>query len=439
MKLLSSISRDTAPDMLPGLRKRMTEDNIKRGRVLAAASVFSVFFYALLNIGAASLKLSEQYAFFTYLFVYALLIVLNAAYLLLTHKLKTLDHLTEQEVRQIHRWILVYLVLFGTWCSVVSVLTQPMYGQITMYMVGTTVCSITFLIDDRELLIQFYIPAIVLALGLPYTQPSKDVLLGNYANLLFFFAACWIMSRISFRKYCSDYTARTLLERANGMLERQMRQNELMTMRLEQANGRLRMLSQCDELTGACNRRSFRDFVSAALETQTQSSRLSVIMLDVDHFKQYNDLNGHTAGDRLLVQISGQIRAELRKSEDTFVRWGGDEFLIASFSADEPEFTSIAENIRRRILSLPGPSFGKTAAKVTISCGICSLSVRGREDVSRCIELADRALYEAKSSGRNCIRIAPAGEATPSGHPEPILPFPATAKEAAPNPHGIPL
>ncbi len=63
MKLLSSISRDTAPDMLPGLRKRMTEDNIKRGRVLAAASVFSVFFYALLNIGAASLKLSEQYAF----------------------------------------------------------------------------------------------------------------------------------------------------------------------------------------------------------------------------------------------------------------------------------------------------------------------------------------------------------------------------------------
>ncbi len=122
------------------------------------------------------------------------------------------------------------------------------------------------------------------------------------------------MSRISFRKYCSDYTARTLLERANGMLERQMRQNELMTMRLEQANGRLRMLSQCDELTGACNRRSFRDFVSAALETQTQSSRLSVIMLDVDHFKQYNDLNGHTAGDRLLVQISGQIRAELRKS-----------------------------------------------------------------------------------------------------------------------------
>lgn len=424
--------------MLPGLVKHMAEDNIKRGRVLAIASVIGVFFYALLNVAAATLNLSKQYAFFTYLSVYVVLVLINAVFLLLTQKLKTLDHLTGREVQWVQRWTLVYLMLFTTWGSVVSILTQPMYGQITMFMVGMMVCSITFLIDDRTLLILFYIPTIVLALGLPFTQPSKDVLLGNYANLLFFFAACWIMSRISFRKYCSDFVGRTLLERANGMLERQMRQNELMTMRLEQANGRLRMLSQYDELTGACNRRSFRDFVSTALETKTRELRLSVVMLDIDHFKQYNDLNGHTAGDRLLVQVSGQIRAELHRAEDAFVRWGGDEFLLASFCADEPEVTQIAENIRRRILSMPGSSSGK-AAKVTISCGICSLPVRGREDVSRCIELADRALYEAKSSGRNCIRTAPGVEPSPTGRQDPILPFPATAKEAGPDLHGIPL
>ncbi len=436
MKLLSSIQRDVPQDMLPGLKKRMTEDNIKRGRVLAVASVISVLIYALLNITAAALKLSERYAFFIYFIVYMLLVLLNGAFLLLTQKYKSLDHLSEQEIQRASRWILLYLVLFSTWSGVVSVLTQPMYGQITMFMVGTMVCSITFMMDDRELLLLFYAPAIVLAIGLPYFQPNKDILLGNYANLLFFFAACWIMSRISFYKYCSDFVSHILLERSNSMLERQIRQNELMTMRLEQANTRLRMLSQYDELTGASNRRSFRDFISAALAVQTQGLRLSVIMLDIDHFKQYNDLNGHSVGDRLLVQISGQIRAEMRKTEDVFVRWGGDEFLFASFSANEEEIMRIAQRIRGRILSIPGTSFGK-AAKVTVSCGICSFPITGREDVSRCIELADRALYEAKSSGRNCIRIAPTGEMTPVERQELILPFPGTAKEAQQDPPEI--
>lgn len=421
--------------MLPGLKKRMVEDNVKRGRVLSIASIIGVLFYALLNIGAAALSLSERYAFFAYIFIYILIMLINGTYLLFTQKLKTLDHLTERDVRRMQRWILAYLMLFTTWGSVVSILTQPMYGQITMFMVSMMVCSITFLIDDRDLLVLFYVPTIILAVGLPYFQPSKDILIGNYANLLFFFTACWIMSRVSFRKYCSDFVSKTLLERANGMLERQMRQNELMTMRLEQANGRLRMLSQYDELTGACNRRSFRDFVSTALEAGTQSLRLSVIMLDIDHFKQFNDLNGHGAGDRLLVQISGQIRAELRSSDDVFVRWGGDEFLIASFSADETEITVFAQNICRRIQSMPGTSFGK-AIRVTLSCGICSMPIYSREDVSRCIELADKALYQAKSSGRDCIRIFPSGETAEVDHPEPI-PFPATTKEAPTDPPGI--
>ena len=410
MRLFSSIKRDIDQDMLPGLYKRMALDNIRRGRILALSAIIGMSFYALLNIAAALLQLSNEYAFFTYLSVYAAIVVINALFLLFTHGLKTIDHLSEREIARVNRYILLYLILFMTWGSLVSILTQPMYGQLTIFMITMMICSVAFLYDDRKMLIAYVLPFIVLAIGMPFFQPSRMVLLGNYANLLFFFAACWMMSRVAFKKHCSDYVGRALLERTNSMLERQMRQNELMNMQLEQANRRLKLLSQYDELTGASNRRSFRDFITGALNRDSANCRLSIIMFDIDHFKTYNDQHGHAEGDKLLVQIAEQIHLEIMGPEDMLVRWGGDEFLFASLRANDQNSAGIAERVRQKILTLPIECRTSERTCITISGGVCCLPIRCREDVSHCIELADKALYIAKSSGRNCIRTAPAQE-----------------------------
>ncbi len=408
--MFSSIKCDIDQDMLPGLYKRMALDNIRRGRILALSAIIGMSFYALLNIAAAIFQLSDEYAFFTYLSVYAAIVVINVLFLLFTQGLKTIDHLSEREIARVNLYILIYIILFMTWGCIVSILTQSMYGQLTMFMITMMICSIAFLYDDSVMLSAYLLPFIVLAIGMPFFQPSRKVLLGNYANLLFFFAACWLMSRVAFRKHCSDYVGRALLERTNSMLERQMRQNELMNIQLEQANSRLKLLSQYDELTGASNRRSFRDFITGALSRDTMSCRLSIIMLDIDHFKTYNDQHGHAEGDKLLVQIAEQIRPEIMGPEDILVRWGGDEFLFASLRADEQDSAEIAERVRQKILTLPIACHSPERSGITISSGICCRSIRCRDDVSHCIELADRALYNAKSSGRNCIRTFPSQE-----------------------------
>lgn len=410
MRPFGSIKRDIDQDMLPGLHKRMALDNIRRGRILALSAIIGMSFYSLLNIAAALLQLSDEYAFFTYLSVYVGIVVINALFLLFTQGLKTIDHLSEQEIARVNRRILIYLTLLMTWGSIVSILTQPMYGQLTIFMVTMMICSIAFLYDDKVMLTSYILPFIVLAIGMPFFQPSRKVLLGNYANLLFFFAACWMMSRVAFRKHCSDYVGRALLERTNSMLERQMRQNELMNIQLEQANSRLKLLSQYDELTGASNRRSFRDFITGALNRGTDGCRLSIIMFDIDHFKTYNDQHGHAEGDKLLVRVAEQIHLEIMGPEDILVRWGGDEFLFASLRADEQNSMDIAQRVQQKILALPIACHTLDRTRITISGGICYFPIRCREDVSRCIELADRALYMAKYSGRNCIRISPAQE-----------------------------
>ena len=280
--MFSSIKRDIDQDMLPGLHKRMALDNIRRGRILALSAIIGMSFYALLNITAALFQLSDEYAFFTYLSVYAAIVLINVLFLLFTQGLKTIDHLSEREIARVNLYILIYLILFMTWGCVVSILTQRMYGQLTIFMITMMICSIAFLYDDSVMLSAYLIPFVVLAIGMPFFQPSRNVLLGNYANLLFFFAACWLMSRVAFKKHCSDYVGRALLERTNSMLERQMRQNELMNKQLEQANTRLKLLSQYDELTGASNRRSFRDFITGALSCDPAGRRLCIIMFDIE-------------------------------------------------------------------------------------------------------------------------------------------------------------
>lgn len=407
MKLLSVLHVDIDKELSSGLHRKMTADNIRRGRMLAVVAIVTESFFASLNIGAALLKVDERFKFWTYLLLYGAMLLMSALFLLLTNKHKTIDHLSDQTVQKIDRAILVYITLIMAWGSVVSLLDQPLYGQLVVFMANMLICSVVFLYEDKKLFLAYLPPVLIIAAGLPFFQPSQDVLIGHYVNLSYFIVVCYVISRIFFRSYYSDYAGRVMLERSNKMLERQIRQNELMNMQLEQVNGQLRTLSLYDELTGAANRRNFRDFINLALEDIAKNTRLSVIMLDIDSFKEYNDHYGHAAGDRLLIKAARQIRSEIKQPGSTFARWGGDEFLVASFDAGEEEIEETAENIRRKVYDLAIPhEFSPGIGVASVSCGVCTLPLRGRSDVSSCIELADKALYLAKTSGRNCTKRA---------------------------------
>ncbi len=162
----------------------------------------------------------------------------------------------------------------------------------------------------------------------------------------------------------------------------------------------LHRLAHQDALTGVANRRQLLLLAEQALERALRDQRpLSLIMLDVDGFKQLNDSQGHLAGDALLLQLSRLIAGRLRQS-DVFGRYGGDEFMIFLPETDTDQALQLAGELRQRV---------EQELVVTLSLGVAS---RGENTIQlqQLIQQADQALYRAKEAGRNRVGVIPANE-----------------------------
>jgi diguanylate cyclase (GGDEF)-like protein len=158
-----------------------------------------------------------------------------------------------------------------------------------------------------------------------------------------------------------------------------------------------------DGLTGAMNRKHFDDRLIGELAfAKRHQADVSLMIIDVDHFKKVNDLHGHQAGDTALRRLAAVIRSTLRV-EDVFARYGGEEFAIIARGIDTNKSFAFAERIR--ILIEKTQFVHKTMAlPMTVSIGVASLADCRDASVDQLISLADSRLYVAKASGRNCCR-----------------------------------
>lgn len=181
------------------------------------------------------------------------------------------------------------------------------------------------------------------------------------------------------------------------------REVALRTADLEQANARLAALSSTDGLTGVANRRHFDEALEDEWRRACRDGHpLSLLMMDVDHFKQYNDTLGHPAGDECLKTVAQTLQRHAARSEDLLARYGGEEFaMLTPTGAINAQRlgTLLLESVRSLVLPHP-------VGQVTISVGVATLSPKGGASPSDLIKLADEALYAAKRRGRNCMVVA---------------------------------
>ena len=169
--------------------------------------------------------------------------------------------------------------------------------------------------------------------------------------------------------------------------------------KLEQLNLELERLSVTDKLTGLFNRVKLDAVLAKEINRASRfGETFSVLILDIDHFKEINDQHGHHAGDRVLEQIARTLMQNTRKI-DTVGRWGGEEFLIVCPNTDANGARQLAENLRNAIAQLEFPGIGKK----TVSIGASSFQLDDQvEDIA---SRADHALYEAKNAGRNRVEV----------------------------------
>lgn len=169
------------------------------------------------------------------------------------------------------------------------------------------------------------------------------------------------------------------------------------TQDLENANQRLQDLADRDGLTGIANRRRFDAFLDDALDrARGRGLPLGVAMVDVDHFKHYNDRHGHQAGDDILRKVA-RLLADGVRGDTLVARYGGEEFAIVVPGCERAPLRELAERLRARVESgLEG---------VTVSIGICAFAPPSHESTDQLIARADAALYRAKEGGRNRVEV----------------------------------
>lgn len=167
-------------------------------------------------------------------------------------------------------------------------------------------------------------------------------------------------------------------------------------------------LAETDYLTGADNRRAFQLKAEAAWRSATDRRETTLLMLDLDNFKQINDANGHAFGDEVLKDFAALVSAHIHPG-DTFARLGGEEFALLLPDCDEATAARLAEAIRAEFARA---MLARKAEKVSATVSIGIASTRHAASLDRLLAVADEALYRAKANGRNRVECGPRREAT---------------------------
>jgi diguanylate cyclase (GGDEF)-like protein len=179
------------------------------------------------------------------------------------------------------------------------------------------------------------------------------------------------------------------------------------TAALEDAKNRLEALSNTDGLTAIANRRAFDGMLAQEWKRGRRAGTpLALVMLDVDHFKHFNDRYGHPAGDRCLRALARALAQAGRRAGELAARYGGEEFVVLLPNTGGHDALEAARHIQQEVWALALPHAETPAGIVTVSLGVASLVPSRRHVPEDLVQQADQALYRAKQAGRNCLRLA---------------------------------
>lgn len=236
-------------------------------------------------------------------------------------------------------------------------------------------------------------------------QLRQATLVSRLAAVVLLLWAGWRYSSRLQAELAEQLRLRAEVTAAKEALEEKVRRR---TVELQAANSQLETLSTTDGLTGLANRRRFDSYWTQEWQRALrQATPLAVIMLDVDHFKAYNDHYGHQLGDACLRRVGEVLRAAVRRAGELAARYGGEEFVVVLPGTSLAQAQEAAQGILDAIRAEQLPHASSPVAKaVTISLGVAAGTPRPSEDRERLLKEADLALYDAKHKGRNRVVLA---------------------------------
>lgn len=394
----------------------ITRFNIQRGKKFAIIIILVELI--LLIIELFSRSVSTVFRFDWYAIMYILMIVVTGCLWPLFSRFGRSLGQTSPNIKAINFTITTYVTFLIVWGAAISLQDQLLYGNIVAFLVNMLLGSLIFYLKPKHIIIPQFIGSCVLLIGLPYFQPSLNILIGHYINVIIFILFSGLIARTNYDHYIETFMSHKLIEeksnqltRINDNLRLEIQSREHAQRELEQANEQLRAVSSLDALTGIPNRRmleeSLKEYWSRVINEQLP---ISVMMIDIDFFKIYNDTNGHLAGDHCLQEVAKVIHKCRREGKDFAARFGGEEFIFIATGMNLEDTLALGEKIRADIeaLHMDHP-FSSASPYVTASVGINWLLPTDADVIREAIDRADQAMYQAKETGRNRVVLAQPG------------------------------
>lgn len=265
--------------------------------------------------------------------------------------------------------------------TLISGLDQITTGQILVFGINIIFSGLVILIKPPYENIMYTITFMTFIAAMIIFQHNWNILISDLVNGSFFFVSALFLARFMHNNQVAHLAK---------------------NIKLQDINRKLQYLSDYDYLTGIPNRRYFmKQLKDFDCNREYQNVRTYVVIADIDYFKNINDTYGHLIGDYVLKAVSTVLKNNI-KEQDLLARFGGEEFLILLSSSNLEETKVICENLRN-LIEQYAFNFEKNTIKITASFGIASIDKISEVDFDKAYSHADKALYEAKRSGRNRV------------------------------------
>jgi len=387
---------DSEWEVTPTYEAQRAVDNVAHLRVLSLVVVGVGLWTVALDVSFHAVGGFQLRGTPVFWALYAVALLFNACTLGLTFELQRRAQAGTMRIRNVERIVKAYIYLVLFLGASISLADQTHHGHLRIYAPVLLMTSAFLLTDARQLAVPAILTAASLLVGFSFRMPPGPERTRVFQEVVAYVPIAFVVSRIMHYSY---YTA----WRSNFRLKQQVCENQRLNERLKEANHRLEVLARTDEVTGLANRRGLNKHLDELLGSSGGSLKLSMIMIDIDYFKEYNDLYGHKRGDEALATVARVLARRAAELSSGFVsRWGGEEFVFVAAGMDKEQTLNMCKRIKEDIRNAAIQHQGSAVSDyVTLSQGACCMDVRSREDIELCMRRADRALYMIKASGRN--------------------------------------
>ncbi|MBS7525738.1 GGDEF domain-containing protein [Fusibacter paucivorans] len=382
-------------------REHRNKVNAKHILMLTRYVILFEFLFILIALFSYHHQRVENFPYMRYILMYTILICISFAMNRSAKYMRSSPHF--------YRLTTLYAAFFISWGLIVSLLDQALYGHLNAFYINIVAIMAIVYMEDRDILLLYLGETFVLFVFLPSVQVNQDVLVGHYVNTIVFILFMVIASHFHHKIFKRQFIT-------NNRLKAQIKENDTMAEELKRAVEKLETLVIQDDLTGLPNRRGLEEFIRRISQMDfSDDVPYSLMMIDIDYFKDYNDTYGHPMGDEALRAISKVLSSELTSLNDYVIRYGGEEFLQVCIDKDSTQMPALAEKLRLAIEAIGiEHRTSKCADVITISIGIASSTVHSIDRLSEVLTQADKALYDAKTNGRNQYAVFDQSQNTPS-------------------------